>query len=189
MSEPQDSDEPQERNESPARAAGGPGPLGTARGRLIAVVLAALVVGLGVWATVLGLDVRAGESKAQRQDAIRQAARQEAVNLVSIDYRNAQKDIDRVLSGTTGEARDQWAQLSKQFVSQVAQAQATSIVQSDPKVGIVAMDDDSAEVIVAVSSVVSSPKVQQGTPRNFRFSMNLARTDGRWLVSKLGLVP
>jgi Mce-associated membrane protein len=165
------------------------GPLRTSRGRLAAVVLAVLVIGLAVWATMLGLDVRDKESKAERQDAVRQAARQEAVNLVSIDYRNAQQDVDRVLSGTTGAAKDQWAQLSKQFVDQVAKAQATSIVQSDPKVGIVAMDDDSAEVIVSVSSVVSSPKVRQGTPRNFRFSMNLALTDGRWLVSKLGLVP
>ncbi|HZB31204.1 MAG TPA: hypothetical protein VE465_13655 [Streptosporangiaceae bacterium] len=165
------------------------GPLRTSRGRLIAAVLAVLVTGLAVWAAILSLDVRAKESKAERQAAIRQAARQGAVNLVSIDYRNAQQDVDRVLSGTTGEARDQWAQLSKQFVDQIVRAQATSIVQSDPKVGIVAMDDDSAEVIVSVSSVVSSPKVRQGAPRNFRFSMNLAHTDGRWLVSKLGLVP
>jgi Mce-associated membrane protein len=120
---------------------------------------------------------------------VRLAARQEAVNLVSVDYRSAQRDVDRVVSGTTGAARDQWAQLSKQFVDQIAAAQATSIVQSDPKVGIVAMDDDSAEVIVSVSSMVSSPKVRQGTPRNFRFSMNLSRVGGRWLVSKLGMVP
>jgi Mce-associated membrane protein len=165
------------------------GPLRTSRGRFAAAVLAALVVGLAVWATMLGLDVRGKESKADRQDAVRQAAGQEAVNLVSIDYRNAKQDVDRVLSGTTGAAKDQWAQLSTQFVDQVSKSQATSVVQSDPKVGIVAMDDDSAEVIVSVSSVVSSPKVRQGTPRNFRFSMNLARTDGRWLVSKLGLVP
>lgn len=165
------------------------GPLRTSRGRLAAVALAAVVVGLAVWASILGLDVRSSEHKAQQQDAVRQAARQEAVNLVSIDYRNAKQDVDRVLSGTTGEAKDQWAQLSKQFVDQIAKAQATSTVQADPKVGIVTMDDDSAEVIVSVSSVVSSPKVKQGTPRNFRFSMNLARTDGRWLVSKLGLVP
>jgi Mce-associated membrane protein len=168
---------------------GAGGPLSTARGRLIAGVLALVIAGLAVWSSVLGLDVRARQGKADRQDAVRQAARQEAVNLVSIDYRNAQRDVDRVLSGTTGAAKDQWAQLSKQFVDQIAKAQATSIVQSDPKVGIVAMDDDSAEVIVSVSSVVSSPKVRQGTPRNFRFSMNLDRTDGRWLVSKLGLVP
>jgi Mce-associated membrane protein len=168
---------------------GAGGPLRTSRGRLAAAVLAVLVIGLAVWATLLGLDVRATESKAERQDAVRQAARQEAVNLVSVDYRNAQQDVDRVLKGTTGAARDQWAQLSKQFVDQIARAQATSIVQSDPKVGIVAIDDDSAEVIVSVSSIVTSPKVRQGTPRNFRFSMSLALTDGRWLVSKLGLVP
>jgi Mce-associated membrane protein len=165
------------------------GPLGRPLGRLAAAVLAALVLGLAAWATSLGLDVRSAQQRADQRDAVRQAARQEAVNLVSIDYRSVQQDVDRVLSGTTGEARDQWAQLSKQFVDQIAKAQATSIVQSDPKVGIVSIDDDSAEVIVSLSSVVSSPKVRQGTPRNFRFSMNLTRNGGRWLISRFGIVP
>jgi Mce-associated membrane protein len=165
------------------------GPLRSRRGQIIAAALAAIILGLAVWGTILGKDVLAGEGKADARDAVRLAARQEAVNLVSIDYRNPQQAADRVLSGTTGEFKDQWAQLSKQFVDQVTKAQATSTVQSDPKVGIVAMDDDSAEVIVSVSSVVSSPKAKQPTTRPFRFSMSLTRTDDRWLVSKLGLVP
>lgn len=163
--------------------------LRSARGRLIAAALGMIIIGLAIWATLLGVDVWHAEAKADRQDAIRQAARQEAVNLVSIDYRNPQQAADRVLSGTTGEFRDQWAQLSKEFVDQIGKAQATSTVQSDPKVGIVAMDDDSAEVIVSVTSEVSSPKAKQPASRPFRFSMSLTKSDGRWLVSKLGLVP
>ena len=165
------------------------GPLRARWGRLVALALGVLIVVVAVWATVLGKDVWAGRSEAEARDAIRLAARQQAVNLVSIDYRNPQQAADRVLGGTTGEFRDQWAQLSKQFVDQVTKAQATSTVQADPKVGIVAMDDDSAEVIVSVTSVVSPPKARQPASLPFRFSMSLTRTDGRWLVSKLGLVP
>jgi Mce-associated membrane protein len=165
------------------------GLLGSRRGQAIAAALGLIVFALAIWAGLLGKEVWAGESDAEAREAVRLAARQEAVNLVSIDHRNPQQAADRVLSGTTGEFKDQWAQLSRQFVDQVKQAQATSTVQSDPKVGIVAMDDDSAEVIISVTSVVSSPKAQQPASRPFRFSMSLARTDGRWLVSKLGLVP
>ncbi|HEY7488048.1 MAG TPA: hypothetical protein VH912_26605 [Streptosporangiaceae bacterium] len=164
-------------------------PLRSPRGRLTAAALGLIILGLAVWATLLGVDVWHGKNKAERQDAVRQAARQEAVNLVSTDYRNPQQAADRVLSGATGEFKDQWAQLSKQFVDQIGKAQATSTVQADPKVGIVAMDDDSAEVIVSVTSAVSSPKAQQPTSRPFRFSMSLTKTGDRWLVSKLGLVP
>jgi Mce-associated membrane protein len=175
--------------ETPTADIGSGEPLRSRRGQIIAAILGVIIVGLAVWASFLGKDVWAAQGKVDQRDAIRQAARQEAVNLMSIDYRNPQKAADQVLSGTTGEFKDQWASQSKVFVDQITKAQATSTVQSDPKVGIVSMDEDSAEAIVSVSSTVSFPKVKQPMTRDFRFSMSLTRSDSRWLVSKLGMVP
>jgi Mce-associated membrane protein len=175
--------------ETPAADTRSGEPLRSRRGQIIAAVLGVIIIGLAVWASYLGKDVWAAQKETDQRDAIRQAARQEAVNLMSVDYRNPQKAADRVLSGTTGEFKDQWASQSKVFVDQITKAQATSTVQSDPKVGIVSMDEDSAEAIVSVSSTVSFPKVKQPMTRDFRFSMSLTRSDDRWLVSKLGMVP
>jgi Mce-associated membrane protein len=146
---------------------------------VIALVVAVAVLGTLVWRSQGALDERA---------AAEQSARQTAVNLASIDYRTVTQGIDRVLSGMTGEVKTQWATQSKTIADTATKTQSMSTVQS-VNAGVVSMDDDSAEVIVAVTAVTTSPKVRQGAPRYYRFTMDLSRVDGRWLVSKLGLVP
>jgi Mce-associated membrane protein len=164
------------------------GPLAGRIGRLLAAVLTVAVIGLAVAAGWLGLSVWRAREAADRAAGAEQAARQTAVNLVSIDYRTVQQGIDRVISGMTGEVKDQWATQAKTVVDTATKNQATSTVEA-VRAGVVSADGDSAEVIVSVTAVTSSPKVKQGAPRYYRFSMDLKRVDGRWLVSKLGLVP
>ncbi|MBC6461370.1 nuclear transport factor 2 family protein [Actinomadura sp. HBU206391] len=172
--------------DSTGRAPGGP--LAGAVGRLVAAVLTIAVIGLAVAASSLGLSVWRARDAADREAGAEQAARQTAVNMVSIDYRNIQQGIDRVLGGMTGDIKNQWATQAKTISDTATKNQATSTVQS-VRAGVVSIDGDSAEVIVAVTAVTSSPKVKQAAPRYYRFSMDLKRVDGRWLVSKLGLVP
>ena len=157
-------------------------------GRIGVAVLAAVVIGLGATASWLGVSVWHAGDAADQRAAAEQAARQTAINLVSIDYRNVQQGIQRVLSGMTGDIKDEWATQSKTIADTATKNQSTSSVQS-VRAGLVSIDGDSAEVIVAVTAVTSSPKVKQGAPRYYRFTMDLTRTGDRWLVSKLGLVP
>jgi Mce-associated membrane protein len=151
-------------------------------------VLGVVVVALAVAAGWLGVSAWQTQDKIHQRDAAEQAARQTAVNLASIDYRTVNQGIDRVLSGMTGEVKSQWATQSKTIADTATKSQSMSTVQS-VRAGVVSIDGDSAEVVVAVSAVTTSPKVRQGAPRYYRFTMDLTRTDGRWLVSKLGLVP
>lgn len=148
-----------------------------------AAVAASLVVlgvsGYGTWRKQGVLDERA---------AAAQAARQMAVNTVSVDYQQAQQGYDRVLSSLTGEAKDTWATQSKAWVDNVTKAQTKSVLDK-VHAGIVSFDGDSAEVIVSVSALVTGPKVPQGVVRSFRYSLDMSKTGDRWLVSKIGLVP
>jgi Mce-associated membrane protein len=156
--------------------------------RVAAGVLGVVVLALAVTASVLGTRVWQAQDRLDDQAAAEQAARQTAVNLASIDYRTVKQGIDRVLSGMTGEVKSQWATQSKTIADTATKTQSMSTVQ-DVRAGLVSMDGDSAEAIVAVTAVTTSPKVRQGAPRYYRFTMDLTRVDGRWLVSKLGLVP
>jgi Mce-associated membrane protein len=164
------------------------GPLTGRAGRLAAAVLAIVVIVLAVTASWLGVSVWRERAAADHAAGAEQAARQTAVNMVSIDYRNVRQGVDRVISGMTGDIKDQWATQAKTIVDTATKNQATSTVQA-VRAGVVSADGDSAEVIVAVTAVTSSPKVKQAAPRYYRFSMDLERVDGRWLVSRLGLVP
>lgn len=158
-------------------------------GRRVAVsALGAIVLALAVVAGLLVLDVRGGESEDARRDEIAAAARRTAVFMQSVDYQRAQQGIDTVLAGLTGEARNQWATVSKTLLDQVVKNQSVSTIQS-VNAAVVSMDDDSAEAIVYVTSVTKSKSAKDGVQRSSRWRFDLTRGDGRWLVSRLGLVP
>ncbi|RAY15166.1 hypothetical protein DPM19_10590 [Actinomadura craniellae] len=157
-------------------------------GRVLAASLLAAVVALTVVAGLLGTQVWRARDRAADREAALQAARQTAVNMGSLDYRNIQKNIDQVLTGLTGEAKNQWGTQSRTVIAAATQAQARWTVQS-VKGGVVSLDGDSAEVAVAVTVLIVSKQAPNGTTVNNRWVLELTRTDGRWLVSKTGLVP
>ncbi|SEG32119.1 Mce-associated membrane protein [Thermomonospora echinospora] len=150
-------------------------------------LLGTAVVVLAVLTVLLGVSVWRADAKEDRRAAAMQSARQTAVNLESLDHRDIDKSLGRVLSGLTGEAKDQWATISKDIAQAARQGQTTTTVQ-DVRAGVVSMDDDSAEVVVAITAMATSPKVPQGQPRYHRWRFDLTNTDGRWLVSNMRLV-
>lgn len=158
--------------------------------KLATGLLAPLAVVLAVVAGVLGWQVKDGAAVADRRSAIQAAARQETMNLLNVDYRTAKSSSDKVLSGATGELRDQWGGggFAQQFIDAITKGQAVSTVKQ-LNVGVVNMSDKGAEAMVIAQTVVTMPQVPSGTQRPFRISMELQRSGGRWLVSKFGLVP
>lgn len=158
-------------------------------GRTTVIVLGVIAVALAGVVGYYGYDGwwKARDLKEQRAAAT-QAARQTGVNLASIDYRNVQKGIDQVLAGMTGDVKDTWATQAKIISETATKTQSVSQVQQ-VRAGVVSIDEDSAEVLVAINATTTSPKVKQGAPRYYRFNMDLTRVGDRWLVSKMGLVP
>lgn len=151
-------------------------------------VLAALVVLLAVGTGLLGFSIWKADAHEDERGKALQSARQTAINLASLDYRSIQKSLDQVQAGLTGEAKDQWGTISKDISETATKAQSTTTVQQ-VKAGVVSIDGDSAEVIASVTAIATSPKAPQGQPRYQRWRFDLTQTDGKWLVSKLGLVP
>ncbi|ACY99867.1 MULTISPECIES: hypothetical protein [Thermomonospora] len=150
-------------------------------------LLGTVVVVLAVFVAVVGVSVWRAEAREDERAKAAQSARQTAINLASLDYRTIDKGLQQVMNGLTGEAKEQWATMSKDVRQSAEKAKSTSSVQ-DVRAGVVSMDDDSAEVIVSVSAVTTSPSVKEGQPRYYRWRFDLTRTDGRWLVSNMRLV-
>lgn len=161
------------------------------RGRLpvvTAITLGVIVAGLAIAAGWLGVvSLRGKDEAGQRAKAV-QAARQMGVNLMSLDAATAQRDLDRIVAGTTGDLKNKLASQSGAFMQQVAKAKARSTV-SDVDAALVSIDGDSAEVMVSLNGTVTNDKVKNGTPQGYRYQMDLTRADGRWLVSGLEVVP
>ncbi|TYB48638.1 nuclear transport factor 2 family protein [Actinomadura chibensis] len=159
------------------------------RASLVTVVaLGAVVLALAVAAGWLGVVTLHNKDEADQKAKAVQAARQMGVNLMSLDASTAQRDLDRIVAGTTGELKNKLASQSNAFMQQVSKYKAKSTV-SDIDAALVSIDGDSAEVMVSLNGTVTNDKVKNGTPKGYRYQMDLTRVDDRWLISGLEVVP
>lgn len=154
---------------------------------LLAVLLAALVVG-GV---LLARHRQAVAQQAVRDDVLA-AARQEAVNFTTLDYRQLDRDLGRVLDGAGGSFKTQFQQQSDQLRQLVTANKAVSVGQV-LDAGLVSLDGDSARVLVVADSRVTNTGAPDGQLRRYRMQLDLVRsadgpTRGRWLTSDLQFV-
>jgi len=156
--------------------------------QITTIVLGVLVVALVVATGVLGVRTWQGKKEADERAKAAQAARQMGVNLMSLNHETAQKDLDRIVDGTTGELKNKLSTQSKLLLDQLSKTQAKSVVDK-VEAGVVSIDDDSAEVMVSLNGTVTNPKVKEGAPRAYRYLMDLTRVGDRWLVSELEVVP
>lgn len=133
-------------------------PWSLSRRRVLAGALAFLViaaVALTAAGGVFAYRVHAAEQEEARREAAVQAARQEAVNLMSLSYRTLDRDIQRILDGATGRLEKQFSNNSKQLKTVVPQVKAVTSGEV-LSAGIAKIDGDTAEVILVVDQTVKN---------------------------------
>ncbi len=146
-----------------------------------------LVVALLVLATVFGVQwSRAHQRSTLRADAL-QAARQEALNLTSVDGTDVQTDLARVLEGASGQFRQEFeaqsTQLSSVLVDNQVRAQGNVL-----DAGLSRADGDSATALVVIDSLVRNKAIPDGQTRTYRMQLELERVGSRWLTNRLEFV-
>lgn len=150
----------------------------------LAVLLLVADVALGV----LWLSRRAHRDAldAARADAVA-AARQELVNLDSISADTVDKDLAAVLAGTTGTFRDQFKRSQADLKALILEhkTRSSAVVKS---AGVVRVDTSSATVLVATDRTVSDSTTPNGQVVNERWTVDLEKHGGRWLVADLAPV-
>jgi Mce-associated membrane protein len=154
---------------------------------LLALLLVFALVAVGV----LAPKISAASGRDDRREAILQAARQQAVNFTTLDYRHLDRDLGRVLNGSTGAFRKQFRAGTKDLTQLVTANKAVSKGEV-LEAGLVSSDDDSARVLVVADSTVTNTGSPQPDKRHYRIQMDLVRDPsvkgGRWLVSDLTFV-
>jgi len=152
---------------------------------LAGLALAAVACFVMIAMTVPRLS--AAEHREQRRTEVLQAARQQAVNFTTLDYRELDRDLGRVLDGATGEFRSQFEAGTEDLSELVAANEAVSKGEV-LEAGIVSDDEDSARVLVVADSSVTNAASDQPQERHYRLQMDLVRDGDRWLVSDLQFV-
>ncbi|NVN49689.1 Mce protein [Mycolicibacterium hippocampi] len=160
----------------------------------ISHVKLALIGGLAGVLALAGLTgwlgFRAYESnKAAAESALfLQVGRQGALNLTSIDFENAEADVQRILDSATGTFYDDFQQRAQPFVEVVKQAQSKS-VGTIAEAGIESESDNEAQVLVAVTVRTSNAGAPEQEPRAWRMRILVEKIGDEAKVSNVEFVP
>jgi Mce-associated membrane protein len=157
----------------------------------IKIALVAGLVGVLALAGLTGwLGFRTYESN--RAEAERslflQVGRQGALNLTTIDWENAEGDVQRILDSATGTFYDEFQQRAEPFVEVVKQAQSKS-VGTIAEAGLENAGDNQAQVLVAISVNTSNAGATEQAPRAWRMRISVEKMGDEAKVSKVEFVP
>ncbi|MCU1693275.1 MAG: hypothetical protein JWM64_2366 [Frankiales bacterium] len=164
-----------------------PGGLVGALGRVGTGVWLLLVLALVVVGVVYGLQLRSAHATESRRADALQAAKQEALNLTSVDGTGIEQDLQRVLEGASGQFREEFEGQSKSLAGVLKDNKVTA----EGKVldaGLSRFDDRSATAVVIIDSDVSNKAIPKGQTRTYRMQLELERVGDRWLTSSLQFV-
>jgi Mce-associated membrane protein len=147
-------------------------------------LLSAIVVALVATAAVL-LTLRHGltQHQAARENALT-AARQQALNLVSLDARTVDRDYDRMLAGTTDPLRSDLQQNRSAAKDALTKSKGTS-TGTVTDAGLVELGGDKASAVVIVDAVQTNTVTRTSVSHRFRFQLDLTNQGGTWLVGNL----
>jgi Mce-associated membrane protein len=124
----------------------------------------------------------------QREGEFRAGARQDVINLMSLNFNNGQADLQRVLDTTSGSFHDDFVKSQKDFLTVMQDSKVvTSTTVS--ATALESMTDDSAVVLVTATSQVANSASQQPTPRSWRLSVTVHRENDQIKMSKVEFVP
>ena len=163
------------------------------RGLNVGLYLLALLLACGVvFGAVLVKQERDDRARAvseqERYGDVLASARKEIEAFVNIDYNDAQKSIDAVAAGATGDFAKQYDTSTKDVVKILTRAK--SVMEGDVLwAGVVDADSDSASVIVATSGTVQNTSTgDKPVARQFRIKVDLVEVDGEWKTNNVEFV-
>lgn len=149
-------------------------------GILILIALMGLVAYLGV-------GTYQSHQKDKQRDALIEAGRQTAVNLTTIDWQQADADVQRILASATGTFHDDFVQRSQPFVDVVKQTKSKS-VGTVTDAGLESFSGDQGQVLVTVSVTTTNAEANDPTPKNWRMRLSVGKVGDEQKVSNVEFV-
>jgi Mce-associated membrane protein len=155
--------------------------LATIAGLVLVVALAALTGWLGY------RTYESHKADAERKLFL-QVGRQGALNLTTIDWQQADADVQRILDSATGTFYDDFQKRAQPFVEVVKQAQSKS-VGTIAEAGLETATADEAQVLVAVTVKTTNAGAPDQQPRAWRMRISVEKVGDEAKVSNVEFVP
>ena len=148
-----------------------------------------LVVALAGLVGWLGFRTYESQQLESKRELFLQVGRQGALNLTTIDWENAEADVQRILDSATGTFYDDFEQRAAPFIDVVKQAQSKS-VGSVTEAGLESDTESEAKVLVAVTVQTSNAGAAEQQPRLWRMRVTVQDVgDDQVKVANVEFVP
>lgn len=168
---------------------------GGRRGTLLAVTkyAAAILAVVGVAAlasTSAWIMVKHRQADQQRDlnADFSAAARQGVVSLMSLNFKSAKQDVQRILDNSTGEFRKDFEEQSGDFAN-VAESSKVITEATVTATAVKTMTADTADVLVSAFSTVTNAEGAKEDPRTWRLIVSMARDGEQIKMAKVEFAP
>ena len=151
-----------------------------------ALVVLALAASVALGAT-RGRDWYSARQTQQAHAAAVAAARQLAINFVSVDYTKVDADTARVRAGATGQFLKSYSTSVEQLKKVLVANKTVSTVQRS-EAALVSGDLDSAVALVGVVAPTKNTAVPAGETKTYRMRLELRKIGSAWKVENLEFV-
>ena len=154
---------------------------------IVGLALVVVLAGLTGW---LGFRTYQSHQADEQRKLFLQVGRQGALNLTTIDWQQADKDVQRILDSATGTFYDDFQKRAQPFVEVVKQAQSKSVgTIAEAGLEPESISDDGAQVLVAVTVKTSNAGAPEQAPRAWRMRISVQKVGDEAKVSDVKFVP
>jgi Mce-associated membrane protein len=173
-------DDPTAAGSTAPRASRGVLRQGNAAGVLVVIAVSVLAGWLGY------RDYDAHQTQRQRQAFIA-TARQEVINLTTLDYTHVESDVTRILNELTGTFHDDFEKRSPAFIYVVKRTQSKSS-GTITEAGLQSADHDGGQVLVTVAVQQTYAAVKSEEPRLWRMRIGVKNVGDTMKVSNVEFI-
>lgn len=160
-----------------------PSKVGVALAVMVMVTLAAVA-----GAVAIGWQHHQAGEQQDRAARFSDVAELGVVAVTSLDYRNAERDVKRIVDLSTGEFAKDFTDRSKDFTSVIKKSEVTTKGKVTSS-AVESVDGDTATVLVAATSEVTNAAGAKEEPRTWRLRVTVTDVDGTMKISKVDFVP
>ncbi|GAA2734205.1 hypothetical protein GCM10009867_13810 [Pedococcus aerophilus] len=155
--------------------------------RLVWVLVVLALVASVALAATRGRDWYAARQTTAANAAATAAARQLAINFVSVDHTTVDADTARVRAGATGDFLKSYSTSVDQLKKVLVANKTVSTVQRS-EAALVSGDLDSAVALVGVVAPTKNTAVPAGETKTYRMRLELRKVGADWKVENLEFV-